>query len=167
MNSGITSTILQKSKMGCKKQLSDIINETWRCYSRMCLSNSWCISLGLVTQFYFVAICTFQIERKQEATGLWSLISPWYTESRGNVNGNDLVMNQPGQESDAPAHCRDKCFWQHLAGADHRFSETRISTALIQLKLLAKEIFPSAPWVHSPSDTTNSTDSVYRQVPTL
>lgn len=38
------------------------------------------------------------------------LIAPWYAESRGNMNVNDLVTKQLGQVSDALAHCRDKCF---------------------------------------------------------
>lgn len=83
----------------------------------------------------------FQIKGNHEAIVLWSLITPWYTKSRGNMNVLDLVVKQLEQELNALVHCRGKCFWQHLAGADHQFSKTRIFTTLNQLKHWLRKFF--------------------------
>lgn len=46
----------------------------------------------------------FQRKGEREAAGLQSLITPQYTKRGGNMNVNDLVMKEPGQEWGAPAH---------------------------------------------------------------
>lgn len=132
-------------------------------YSPLCLPNIWSISLGLVLQFYFVSIYKFQIKGKYEAIGLCrtnrTLVRreqkkhecKWLSHetARAGIRCSGSLQRQMLLTIFSwcrPPILKDQDFHNNTEPAEAS----------------AKEIFPSTPWIYSPCDITNSTDSVYR-----